>query len=69
MGPLFKMENLVRKVHELKKLEYVYKKKPSGALSSHFNKLVDPEEGSSTSTYRQIQMEKSHLPMQFWENL
>ena len=69
LGLLFKMENLVRKVYELKRREYVYKKKASGALFSHFQNLVDPEEGSSTSTYRRIQMEKSHLPMKFWENL
>jgi hypothetical protein len=63
------MENLVRKVYELKRHEYVYKKKASGALSSHFKNLVDAEEGSSASTYRRIQMEKLHLPMQFWRNL
>ena len=67
LGPLFKMEGLVQKVYELKRREYVYKKKPSGALSTHY--LVDPEEGSSTRTYRRIQVEKSHLPMQFWEQL
>ena len=63
------MEGLVNKIFNLKKRDYIYKKKCTGVLSTHFSQLTDPIEGSSTSTYRRIQCDKSHLPIKFWEGM
>ena len=66
LGPLFMLNNIIDKLYNLKKREYVYKTNESGARSSHFSQLVDAEEGSAVRTYRQQQQEKSHLPVDIW---
>ena len=38
-----------------------------GALSSHFSSLADAVEGSSIRTFRNKQMEKAHVPLDFWK--
>ena len=67
LGPLFMLNNIIDKLYNLKKREYVYKTNESGARSSHFSQLVDVEEGSAVRTYRRQQQEKSHLPVDIWK--
>jgi len=69
LGPLHELEPLVKKVFELRQHEYLYKRKECGNLVSHFSLLTDPEEGSSTKSYRKRQSEKSHLPIKFFKDL
>ena len=68
LGPLHKLEPLIAKIYELRKTSYLYKRTEFGRLAS-FLRLADPMEGSSTKTYRQNQELKSHLPLQFFENM
>ena len=63
------MEGLVSKIYSLKKREFIFKRKASGALVTPITKLVNHVEGSSTNTYRRIQCEKSHLPVNFFEDM
>jgi hypothetical protein len=69
LGPLHELEPLIKKVYELRRYEYLYKRKACGNLVSHFSMLADPEEGSSTKTYRKRQSEKCHLPIKFFTKL
>ena len=69
LGPLHELEPLIKKVYELRRHEYIYKRKASGNLVSHFSVLADPEEGSSIKTYRKRQSEKCHLPIKFFSEL
>jgi hypothetical protein len=61
------MEGLVDRIYQLKPREYIYRRKPSGALSTHFSQLADPEEGSSVKTYRKNQVARAHLPVKMWK--
>ena len=67
LGPLFLLDNLAKKIFDLKKREYIYKKTKTGHLSSHFSDLSDVTEGSAVATYRRLQVEKAHLPTSIWE--
>ena len=53
-------------IFQLKKREYIYRRKSSGALSTHFSILADPVEGASVNTYRKEQVSKAHLPVDIW---
>ena len=68
LGPLFLLEEIVQAVYDLKKKEYLYKQKPSGALATHFSRLADVNDGSSIKTYRNKQVEKAHLPVSIWKS-
>ena len=67
LGPSFMMQDLAKEIFLLKKKKYIYNQKADGSLVTHFSRLADTEEGSSIKTYRKKQIEKSHLPVSFWE--
>ena len=67
LGPLFLLQPLAKKIFELKKREYIYKRKPGGGLSSHFTNLRDHNEGAAVATLRRKEKERAHLPMKIWE--
>ena len=63
------MEGLVNKIYSLKKREFIFKRKVSGALATPITQFINYVEDSSTKTYRRIQCEKSHLPVNFFEDM
>ena len=67
LGPLFMMEDVIQAVYDLKNKEYIYKRKASGALSTHFSLLADHVEGSAIKAYRETQVKKAHLPVKLWK--
>ena len=69
LGPLHELDPLIHKVYELRRHEYLYKRKACGNLATHFSLLADSEEGSSTKNHRKNQSEKCHLPIQFFKEL
>ena len=69
LGPLFLLDGLVDKLFNLKRREYIYKRKESGALATHFKHLADPDEGSSVKTYRKQQCDRAHLPLKLWKTM
>jgi hypothetical protein len=68
LGPLFMLQGLVDRIFELKKREYIYRRKFSGGPSTHFSRLADSEEGASVSSYRKEQIASAHLPVNLWSN-
>ena len=48
--------------------EYVYKKSEDGSFAIHWSRLADVDSGSTVKTYRQLQIEKAHLPVELWES-
>ena len=37
-------------------------------LATHWSRLTDVDSGSAVKTYRQLQIEKAHLPVELWES-
>ena len=37
-------------------------------LATHWSRLTDVDSGSAVKTYRQLQNEKAHLPVELWES-
>ena len=48
--------------------EYVLKKCEDGSLATRWSRLADVNTGSAVKTYRQLQIEKAHLPIELWES-
>ena len=66
VGPVFLLNNMIEKLYNLRKRDFIYKTNEEGIMSSHFSKVVDSEEGSAVKTYRKQQLEKAHLPVDIW---
>ena len=45
LGPLHKLKDVAQKIFELRNVEYLYRRTPSGALSTHFSRPRNHEEG------------------------
>ena len=67
-GPLHLLSNLRDKMYTMRPREYVYKKNEDGSLATHWSRLADVDSGSAVKTYRQLQIEKAHLPVELWES-
>ena len=50
-------------MYTMRPREYVY-----GSLATHWSRLADVDSGSAVKTYRQLQIEKAHLPVELWES-
>ena len=44
------------------------KKCEDGSLATRWSRLADVNSGSAVKTYRQLQIEKAHLPIELWES-
>jgi len=66
LGPLHKLEDVAQKIFELRHVEYLYRRTPSGALSTHFSRLRNHEEGAAVDTFRKLGEEWAHLPTRIW---
>ena len=55
-------------MYTMRPREYVYKKNEDGSLATHWSRLADVDSGSAVKTYRQLQIEKAHLPVELWES-
>ena len=55
-------------MYTMRPREYVYKKSEYGSLATHWSRLADVDSGSAVKTYRQLQIEKAHLPVELWES-
>ena len=60
------MDKTIDKMFHMKKREYIYRRKESGELASHFSYLADVEQGSAVKTFRKQQQEKARLPVDIW---
>ena len=67
LGPPFLLKGLAKRIFNLKRKMYIYKRKADGSLVSHFSKLADADIGSAVLTYREKQVEKAHLPLDMWK--
>ena len=67
LGPLFLLKDLASIIYERMKKNYVYKRKPSGRLSTYFTQLKNHIEGSAVDTHRNLEVDKAHLPVSLWE--
>ena len=66
LGPLHKLKDVAQKIFELRHVEYPYRRTPSGALSTHFSRLRNHEEGAAVDTFRKLGEERAHLPTRIW---
>ena len=67
LGPVFLLDNMIEKLYNLRKREYIYKTNESGALHLHFSHMADVDEESAVRTYRKQQLDKAHLPVEIWK--
>ena len=62
------LDEAVHLMYTMRPREYVYKKSEDGSLATHWSRLADVDSGSAVKTYRQLQIEKAHLPVELWES-
>ena len=66
LGPLHQLGGLAEEILDLKSKEYVYKKKSSGQLATRASLLVDQVEGAAVATFRWLEEERAHVPIEMW---
>ena len=66
LGPQHLLEGLVEEVCQVRKKEYLYKRNSKGRLVTKESRLADPDHGSSITTFRKLEEQKSRFPVQFW---
>ncbi len=66
MGPLHLLSSLTENIYNLRPVEYIHRKTPTGFLAKQLTRLRNHEEGAVVDTFRRVVELQAHPPTKLW---